>query len=198
MTDDSNSAAGAAARGEITRLLVAHRGGDRGAFDQLVALVHGELSIMAKQRLRAARPGQGLDTVALVNEAYLRLVEDAQVDWQNRAHFFGVVSRAMRWIVVDHARSASAARRGGGEAEVPLDTGLVGFSQPAETVLAIHAALEQLEALNPRLARLVECRYFVGMTEEEIAEALAVSVRTVQREWLKARAWLQRFLAPTS
>ncbi len=180
--------------GVITRLLHAHRDGDRGAFDELVGLVHDELKVMARQQLRKVPPGQTLETLNLVNEAYLRLVDDARVDWQDRAHFFGVVSRAMRWILVDHARRAQAGKRGGGHVEVELDSQVVGFAEPAETVLAIHRAVELLESFNPRLARLVECRFFVGMSEEEIAEALGISVRTVQRDWRQARAWLQRAL----
>ena len=184
-------------QGAITRLLHAHRGGSRAAFDELVGLVHDELRVMARQQLRRVAPGQTLDTRGLVNEAYLRLVQDAHVDWQNRAHFFGVVSRAMRWIVVDSARRAGAEKRGGGLVRVDLDSAIVGFAEPAETVLAIHRALELLESWNQRLARLVECRFFAGMSEEEIAEALGVSVRTVQRDWMRARAWLQRTLEGT-
>ena len=174
-----------AARGVITRLLHAHRAGDRGAFDELVPLVHHELQVMARRQLRRVPPGATLDTVGLVNEAYLGLVGDARVDWQDRAHFFGVVAQAMRWIVVDHARRAAA---------VDLDSAIVGFAEPAETVLAVDRALEQLASFNPRLARLVECRFFAGMSEEEIAAALGTSLRTVQRDWMRARAWLQRAL----
>jgi RNA polymerase sigma factor (TIGR02999 family) len=139
-------------------------------------------------------PGATLDTVGLVNEAYLELVGDARVDWQDRAHFFGVVAHAMRWIVVDHARRAGAGKRGGGALAVALDSAIVGFAEPAATVLAVDRAIEQLESFNPRLARLVECRFFAGMSEEEIAEALGISLRTVQRDWSRARAWLQRAL----
>ena len=181
-------------RGALTALLHAHRDGDRAAFDELVALVHDHLRVMARQQLRRVPPGQTLDTLGLVNEAYLRLVGDARVDWHDRAHFFAVVSRAMRWIVVDHARRASAGKRGGRLQSVELDSAVIGFAEPAETVLAIHRALELLESFNARLARLVECRFFAGMSEEEIAEALGVSVRTVQRDWMRARAWLRRAL----
>ncbi len=183
-----------AARGVITRLLHAHRAGDRGAFDELVPLVHDELKRMARQQLRRVPPGATLDTVGLINEAYLELVGDVRVDWQDRAHFFGVVAQAMRWIVVDHARRAGAEKRGGGAIVVDLDSAIVGFAEPAATVLAVDRALEQLESFNPRLARLVECRFFAGMSEEEIAEALGTSLRTVQRDWTRARAWLQRAL----
>ena len=184
-----------AAVGVITRLLHAHRGGDRGAFDELVPLVHDELRVMARRQLRRIPPGATLETVSLINEAYLKLVDGAGVDWQDRAHFFGVVSHAMRWIVVDHARRATAGKRGGGAVEVALDSAIIGFAEPATNVLAVDRALELLESFNPRLARLVECRFFAGMSEEEIAEALGVSIRTVQRDWTRARAWLHRALA---
>ena len=180
--------------GAITRLLHAHRDGDRAAFDELVEVLQRELRVMARQQLRRVPPGQTLDTLSLVNEAYLRMIGDVRVDWQDRAHFFAVVSRAMRWILVDRARRAGAARRGGGLASVALDSAVIGFTEPADTVLAIHRALELLETFNARLARLVESRFFAGMSEEEIAEALGISVRTVQRDWMRARAWLQRAL----
>lgn len=194
--------AGEGTAGAITRLLRAHREGDRAAFDELVRLVHPELRVMARQQLRRLPPDAMLDTVGLVNEAWLRLVGDVDVDWQGRAHFFAVVARAMRWIAVDHARRASAGKRGGEADAVPLDTAVAealaaagGFAQAAETVLAVHAALERLESFQPRLAQLVECRFFAGMEEAEAAAALGVSLRTVQRDWMRARAWLQAFLA---
>ena len=150
--------------GEITRLLHAHRAGDRAAFDQLVGLVQGELRRMARQQLRRVSPGQTLDTLGLVNEAYLRLVGEGQVEWLDRAHFFAVTARAMRFVLVDHARRAAADKRGGGDVRVPLDSGIAGDQGPAEAVLAVNAAL-------------------------------GVSLRTVQRDWTRARAWLQRALA---
>lgn len=182
------------ASADLTRLLEAHRAGDQGAFGRLVELAHGELERMARQQLRKAPPGRTLDTVALVNEAYLRLLDEQSIDWQSRAHFFGVMARAMRFIVVDHARRHSAGKRGGGARPVTLDTGLMGVADQAELVLAIHQALEQLESFNERLARIVECRYFAGMNDEEIAAALDLSTRTVQRDWLRAQAWLRRAL----
>jgi RNA polymerase sigma factor (TIGR02999 family) len=182
------------ASADLTRLLEAHRAGDQGAFGRLVELAHDELERMARQQLRKAPPGRTLDTVALVNEAYLRLLDEQSIDWQSRAHFFGVMARAMRFIVVDHARRRSAGKRGGGARPVTLDTGLMGVADQAELVLAIHQALEQLESFNERLARIVECRYFAGMNDEEIAAALDLSTRTVQRDWLRAQAWLRRAL----
>jgi RNA polymerase sigma-70 factor (ECF subfamily) len=179
---------------DLTRLLVAHRAGDSAAFGRLVELAHVELERMARQQLRKAPPGRTLDTVALVNEAYLRLLDESSIDWQSRAHFFGVMARAMRFIVVDHARRHSAGKRGGGALRVTLDSGLLAVSDQAELVLAVHQALEQLESWNARLARIVECRYFAGMNDEEIAAALDLSMRTVQRDWLRAQAWLRRAL----
>lgn len=183
--------------GELTRLLVAHRAGDGDAFGRLVELAHGELARIARQQLRKAPFRDGsrtLDTVALVNEAYLRLVDDAAVDWQSRAHFYAVMARAMRFVVVDHARRRTAGKRGGGVVALTLDPELVGDADQAELVLAVHEALEQLARFNERLARIVECRFFAGLGDEEIAEALGVSARTVQRDWLRAQAWLRRVL----
>jgi RNA polymerase sigma-70 factor (ECF subfamily) len=187
--------------GDLTRLLRAHRAGDRAAFDELVGHVHGELKVMARQQLRRARgsaKGATLDTVGLINEAYLKLVEESDIDWQSRAHFYAVTARAMRFIVVDHARRASAGKRGSGETLLPFDEEIVGATaaSPAEPelVLAVHAAIDQLESFNERLARIVECRFFAGMTDAELAQALGVTTRTVQRDWLRAKAWLQRAL----
>lgn len=186
MTDDP--------AGEITLLLRACRDGDRGAFDALVPRVHDELRRMAHRQLRDVRPGQTLDTMALVNEAYLRLADGAAQDWQNRFHFFGVTARVMRWIVVDHVRTRVAEKRGGGVAFTTLDPELAGERSETEVVLAVNRAVEKLGLFNERLARVVECRFFAGMSEEEIAAALGVSARSVQRDWRRARAWLQQEL----
>jgi RNA polymerase sigma factor (TIGR02999 family) len=145
--------------------------------------------------LRRVPASQGLDTGSLVNEAYLRLVGEGRVHWQDRAHFFAVTARAMRFVLVDQSRRTAADKRGGGEVIVALESGMVRIDEAAETVLAVHRAIERLESFEPRLARLVECRFFAGMSEEELAEALGVSVRTVQRDWMRARAWLRRELA---
>jgi RNA polymerase sigma factor (TIGR02999 family) len=181
--------------GALTRLLAAHRAGDREAFGRLFELAQAELAKMARQQLRKAPPGRTLDTVALVNEAYLRLLDETGIDWQSRAHFFGVMARAMRFVVVDHARRRSAAKRGGVLLPATLDPEIPAETDPAELVLAVHQALERLETWNERLARIVECRYFAGMDDAEIGEALGVSARTVQRDWLRAQAWLRRSLA---
>lgn len=181
--------------GELTRLLRAHHAGDRGAFDELVSRVYEELSRIARIQLRRHRPGATLDTVALVHEAYLRLAEEAGVDWQGRSHFFAVAARAMRYVLVDRARRAAAGKRGAGAPALPLDEEIAAEPTDAERVLAVHEAVERLEQLDPRLARLIECRFFVGLNDAEVAEALDLSPRTVQRDWLRAKAWLQRLLA---
>lgn len=184
--------------GELTRLLRAHREGDRAAFDELVARVHDELRKMARQQLRKAPPGSTLDTVALINEAWMRLADESGIDWQSRSHFYAVTARAMRFVVVDHARRASADKRGSGDTLLPLDEEIAGASSQApaepELVLAVHAAIDRLESFNERLARIVECRFFAGMNDGELAEALGVTPRTVQRDWIRAKAWLQREL----
>lgn len=184
--------------GDLTRLLRQHRAGDRGAFDELVDRVHGELRRMARQQLRRGRPGSTLDTVALVNEAYLRLVEESGVDWQGREHFFAVAARAMRFVVVDRARRAAAQKRGAGQVHLGLEEDVAGASDNAELVLGVHQAVERLATFNERLARLVECRFFVGLNDEETGRALGVTARTVQRDWLRAQAWLRSSLESPS
>lgn len=181
---------------DITRLLQRHHQGDREAFDRMVPLVYERLRVVARGQLaRAGRPAQLLDTVGLINETYLQLVDEFGVDWQDRGHFFAVCARAMRRILVDHARRRQADKRGGGATHLTLLPDAVAMEQPSEQVLAIDAALDGLAAFNPRLAQVVECRYFAGMTEEETAQALDCSLRTVQRDWMRARAWLLKALA---
>lgn len=180
--------------GSITRLLAAHRAGDGDAFDRAVARAYDELRVLARRQLRRAAPGHTLETGALVHEAYLRLGADGGLDLASRGHFFAVMARAMRFVVVDHARERGAQKRGGGVQRVTLEDVAAGAAGPAELVLAVHQAVEMLDSFAPRLARIVECRYFAGLADEEIAEALGVSARTVQRDWLRARAWLQRTL----
>jgi RNA polymerase sigma factor (TIGR02999 family) len=185
--------------GSITRLLQAHRAGERDAFDRLVATVYDELRRMARQQLRRARPGHTLDTAALVHDAYARLVEQSAVDWQDRSHFFAVVARAMRFVVVDRARRRGARKRGAGDAAtLDAELAVAAAGEPVELVLAVDQAIERLAAFNERLARIVECRFFAGMTDPEIAAGLGLSERTVQRDWLRARAWLRRALGDAS
>jgi RNA polymerase sigma factor (TIGR02999 family) len=180
--------------GDITLLLRAHRDGDAAAFDALVGRIHEELRVLARRQLRGAPSLRTLDSVALVNEAYLRLAQGAPVAWEDRHHFFGIAARVMRLVVVDALRAHLAQKRGGGVAWTTLDPETAGGAAEADVVLAVARAVEKLESFNERLARVVECRFFGGMSEEEISAALGVSVRSVQRDWTRARAWLQREL----
>ncbi|HXW03882.1 MAG TPA: sigma-70 family RNA polymerase sigma factor [Vicinamibacterales bacterium] len=180
---------------DITRLLHAHGGGDAAALDQLVPLVHDELRRMARAQLRRRGGRDSLETAGLVNEAYLRLVDQTRATWRDRGHFFAVSAMAMRQIIVDHARRRARLKRGGDRGVVPLDDVHEPAARESHQVLEIDRALTKLASVNERLARLVECRYFAGLTEEETAAALGMSVRTAQREWFKAKAWLRRELA---
>jgi RNA polymerase sigma factor (TIGR02999 family) len=184
--------------GEITELLIAHREGHAGAFDQLVPLVYADLRRMARARMRGGAPGATLDTVALVHEAYLRLVDDRRAGWQDRGHFFAVAAMAMRHIIIDHARRRARAKRGGPGQQTDLDDIADPVSTDAAELLDLDRALARLEATDARMVRIVECRYFAGLSEQETAEALGTSVRTVQREWLKARASLRAALGSPS
>lgn len=179
----------------ITALLRAHHEGDDGAFDRLVPLVYDELKGIARHRVgRRGAPGVPGRTT-LVHEAYLQLAEERGISWQDRSHFFAVCARVMRRIVVDHARRRGAAKRGGGQRDLTLEPERLGSAPPTETILAVHEVLDRLADLDPRLVRVVECRFFSGMTEEETAEALEMSLRTVQRSWTRARAWIQKELS---
>ena len=175
--------------GEITALLTALKEGDRSALDRLFPLVYAELRDRAHHQLARRRPGDTLSTTALVHEAYLKLTASAHQTYEDRVHFFAVASRAMRQILVDYARRTTAAKRGGGH-PVTLDPEAVADPGRAEELLALDEALNQLEALDERLARMVELRFFGGLSVEETADALAVSPRTVKRDWRKARAFL--------
>ena len=179
--------------GDITQILTAARGGGPGALDRLLPLVYDDLRLHARRQLRRRR-SQTLDTTALVHEAYLRLVDPAQADFQNRCHFLAVASMAMRQILVDRARRHAALKRGGAGQQVTLDSALLQIQPRAIEILALDEALRSLAAADERLARLVELRFFGGLTLEETAEVLRISVRTVQREWRMARAFLLRAL----
>ncbi|MBI1766088.1 MAG: sigma-70 family RNA polymerase sigma factor [Acidobacteria bacterium] len=179
---------------QITQLLLAWGAGDEAALAQLMPLVYAELRQVAARHLRRQRPGHTLQTTALVNEAYLRLIDSSQVRWQNRAHFFAVSAQLMRRILVDFARSRQNLKRGGGAQQVSLDEALAVAPERGADLLALDDALTRLAALNPRQAQVVELRYFGGLSEEESAEALKVSLRTVQRDWKLARLWLYREL----
>jgi RNA polymerase sigma factor (TIGR02999 family) len=183
---------------DITELLQAHGRGDPDVFDRLVPLVYEDLRRVARAQLRR-RPGhRSLDTTGLVHEAYLRLVDQSRASWQDRGHFLAVSAIAMRQILVDHARTRTRQKRGGDAPHEAVDEGLAAVFEDAEGLLAVDEALTELERQDARLARLVECRYFAGFTEQETAQALGVSLRTVQREWLKAKAVLRGLLATST
>ena len=180
--------------GEITELLRAWGDGDQAAQDRLTALVYKELHGMARRYMKNERPGITLQTTALVNEAYLRLVDVKNVDWQHRAQFFALSAQIMRRILVDAARARKAGKRGGGAVKIDLDEPSVLSSQPDTLILNLDEALQALTKLAPRQAKVVELRYFGGMTEQEAAEALKTSPRTVRRDWQFAKTWLTREL----
>lgn len=181
----------------VTQLLRAWSEGDRAALEQLLPLVHGELHELAKRYLRGERPGHALQTTALVNEAYLRLVDVRQVRWQDRSHFMAIAARLIRQILVDFARERGCGKRGGGFRQVPLDES-VAVDQPDEDLLALDEALQALAAFDARKAQVVELRFFAGLSLEETALALHVSPETVRRDWRLAKAWLRRQLSGES
>ena len=173
----------------ITDLLVRLGRGDGQVMDQLYPLVYEQLRRIAHRRLQTERPGHTLGTTGLVHETYLRLVDQTRVEWHDRAQLYALAARAMRRVLVDYARRYGALQRGGGLRRVPL-TEDAALSVRGEALLALDEALERLAGHNQRLSQVVECRYFAGLTEEETAEVLGVTPRTVQRDWAKARAWL--------
>ncbi|HEX6927407.1 MAG TPA: sigma-70 family RNA polymerase sigma factor [Longimicrobiaceae bacterium] len=187
-----------ASQPDTTQLLRDVRGGSRAAFDHLYAHVYEDLRQAAHQRLARYRSGQTLNTTALVHEAYLRLVDQSRMEWQDRAHFLALASRAMRFILIDHVRSRTAQKRGGAEEAVPIESVQLAVDEQAADLLALNEALEQLSAYSSRLAQLVEYRFFGGLTYEEIASVTDLSVPTVKRDWARARAWLFRAMRPES
>ena len=176
----------------VTRLLLAWRGGDAAASDQLMALVYDELRRLARGYLRRERPDHTLQPTALVHEAYLRLVDATQVNWQSRAHFFGIAARLMRRILVDHARAHAAAKRGGKIEKIPLDEAGDLLRDEVTGLVALDGALQSLAQRYPRQSRLVELRFFGGLNTQEISEVLQVSTATVERDWQFALHWLKR------
>ncbi len=176
---------------DITHLLQAHGRGEDGAFDQLMPMVYDDLHRIARRQLRRGRRGDTLNTTGLVHEVYLKMVDQSRASWQDRSHFFAISARAMRQIIVDYARQRLAAKRGGGQAHTPLDEARIAIEEQADYLVALDQALESLAKLDQRMAQIVECRFFAGLTEDETAEALSVSVRTVQRDWKRARGWLK-------
>jgi RNA polymerase sigma factor (TIGR02999 family) len=178
----------------ITELLLELRGGGRDALERLFPLVYDELKRIARRHLAHERAGHTLETAGLVHEAYIRLVDQTRADWKDRNHFYAVASRAMRRILVDYARRRRAARRGGGWHRIDLDECGATVEDRAEVLIAVDAALSRLEVLDERLCRVVEYRFFGGLSEAEMAEALGVTDRTIRRDWVKAKAWLYREL----
>jgi RNA polymerase sigma factor (TIGR02999 family) len=178
----------------ITDVLLQARGGDPAVVDRLFAAVYDELRRVAHHALLRERPGHTLGTTGLVHETYFKLVDQSRVEWHDRAHFFGVAARAMRQILVDYARRRGTLKRGGRVEVLALDEGLVAAEERADAFLAVNEALSRLAEHDAGMAQVVECRFFAGLTEEETAEATGTSLRTVQRQWRRAKAWLYQEL----
>lgn len=182
--------------GQVTRLLTSCSEGDEQAFDQLIPLVYADLRNIAHRRLRNERDGHTLDTTDVVHEAYLRLADEATATWRDRAHFFAVASTVIRHVLVDYARRRAAKKRGGERIRVPLDENLAGDQPRFVDLITLDEALTELARRDERMARIVECRFFGGMTMEETGEAVGVSLRTAERAWSRARAHLYAMLSP--
>ena len=181
----------------VTELLMRWSSGERDCVNDLFPLIQCELREIARRHMRHERPGHILQTTALINEAYLRLVNQTQVSWQNRAHFFGIAARLMREILVDHARSVRREKRGGGEPVLTLDEVLVLSPEKSIELIALDEALNRLATLDLRKAQVVDLRHFGGLSVEEAGEVLGVSPNTVIRDWRLAKAWLKRELEAT-
>jgi len=179
---------------EVTQLLADWGKGDRSALDKLLPLVHAELRRIARRQMSGERPGHTLQATALVNEAYLKLAGQQGFEWQNRAHFFAVAAQVMRHILIDHARAHARDKRGGGAIQVSLDEAAVLAEDQAEHFIALDEALRSLELVDPQKSKIVELRYFGGLSIEETADVLNISPRTVRREWQRAKAWLYRLI----
>jgi RNA polymerase sigma-70 factor, ECF subfamily len=175
--------------GEITRVLVQLKKGDKSAANDLIPLVYPHLRSLASYYMRRERPDHTLQATGLVHEAFIRLLKQENLAWEDRNHFFGVAAGLMRRILVDYARAHRAGKRGGGR-DLPLDEALVFAEERSSELIALDDALLQLAEWDPRQSRIVELRFFAGLTEEEVAEVLGISVRTVKRDWAAARAWL--------
>jgi RNA polymerase sigma factor (TIGR02999 family) len=180
---------------EVTRLLRAWSNGDEAALAELSPLVESELHRLAGSLLRRERRGHTLQTTALINEAYLRLIDGSAVEWQNRAHFYGIAAQLMRRVLVDHARRRRKLKRGGGALRVSLAAAENDAQEPSADIIALDDALSSLSKFDPRKSQIVDLKFFGGLQEEAIAEVLKISLRTVQREWNLARAWLYQELA---
>lgn len=177
--------------GEITVLLEKLRDGDRAAESTLLSLVYGELRRIASRRMRSERSGHTLQTTALVNEAYVRLLRNAEIDWRSRAHFYAVAARTMRRVLVDYARAQAAGKRGGGAMTIPFDEGLAVSVEHCGQITELDDALKTLSLQEERVGNVIELRFFAGLSFEETAEALGISVRTAKRDWEFGRAWLK-------
>ncbi|MFP4229317.1 MAG: sigma-70 family RNA polymerase sigma factor [Salinivenus sp.] len=182
-------------KSDVTRLLHAFQEGDESVVDVLFDHVYDELYNLAHQQLARLRPGQTLNTTALVHEAYLKLVNQSKSDWESRAHFFSVAAKAMRHIIINYARKQSAEKRGGDVRHVSFDERLMAPQDSAETLITVDRVLDQLEEKDERMARVVELQFFGGMTQKETATVLDVSTRTVRRDWRSAKAWLSKALS---
>lgn len=180
---------------EVTQLLLAWNGGNEDALNKLIPLVHAELRQAAKRYMRRERAGHTLQTSALVNEVYLRLIEARNVEWRDRAHFFAISAQLMRRVLVDFARRRNQLKRGGEARHISIEEALDVSDERGADVIALDDALNELAKLNQRQSRVVELRFFGGLTEEEIAEVLKISPRTVRNDWRLARAWLYRELS---
>jgi len=180
---------------EITQLLLSWSKGDQGALDQLVPLVYPELRRLAQRYMRRENSAHTLQTSALINEAYLRIVDQQEVEWQDRAHFFAVAAQVMRHILIDHARRHRYAKRGAGARHVPLDETAIISQERATEFLALDDALTRLATIDARKSQIVELRFFGGLTVEEIAEVMKLSPITIKREWRSAKAWLHSEIA---
>jgi RNA polymerase sigma factor (TIGR02999 family) len=183
-----------APQSSTTQLLIGARGGDRESFDRLFARVYEELRRIAHHRRLEHAPAETLSTTVLVHEAYLRLIDGSRVEVADRSHFLALASRAMRFVLVDHARARQAAKRGGGAAAVSLDDVQLHAGEPAADILALNDALERLTTMSERQARLVEYRFFGGLSYGEIAGIMDISERTAKREWVRARTWLYNYM----
>ncbi len=183
---------------EVTRILLDWSGGDPEAPGRLMPFVYDELRRLARAFLARERGAHTLQPTALVHEAYLRLVDQRSVNWQNRAHFYGIAASMMRRVLIDHARAHAAEKRGGGAVRLSVEDVQVPLEERAESLLALDEALERLKDMDERKCRVVEMRFFAGLSDEEIAEVLGVTTRTVLRDWKKARLWLLRELTATT
>lgn len=185
----------ASSAGSITRLLLNWREGDKTALDRLVPLVYREMRRLAGYYMRRQRADHTLQTSALINEAYLRLIDHKNMRWENRAHFYAVAAQAMRRILVDHARSRGYQKRGGGALKVSFDEAAIGAEERAAELIALDDALKDLAAMDPRKSQIVELRYFGGLSVDETAEVIGVSAVTIMREWRSAKGWLLRAIS---